>query len=417
MKRFRIILLLMLFLLAASDVFGGIVRSRILPGAAAESAKEETAFVPLAVGDKGEAVKSVKARLYELGYYNSNQFTKKYTEDTAKTVRAFQQANGLPETGEVDSQTWALLFSDRALKAPRPTLQPLATPAPTPVPDWPARDAEGYLAEGDEYFYENDEEGLWIYLGRDLQVTITRREDSAIPLEWFETEIRTRNGEAFRAAVTDPEHPGRSFRYPYVISRDEQFVLSFSDDFYANRIQTGETVGIIIREGRLISDKTNRKTGHHLPNLDMLAQFSDGTLRVYACNEITAEELLAAGARNVFSFGPILIRNGEINDLVYTYYKSIEPRHALGMIEPGHYFLLSAQGRRKDSKGTTLQRMAEIMKEHGVQQALNLDGGNTMALVFRGRMLNKLAVYKKKEFVRTVTSLIGIGRTEHQAEE
>ena len=61
--------------------------------------------------------------------------------------------------------------------------------------------------------------------------------------------------------------------------------------------------------------------------------------------------------------------------------------------------------------------MAEIMKEHGVQQALNLDGGNTMALVFRGRMLNKLAVYKKREFVRTVTSLIGIGMTEHQSEE
>ena len=30
-------------------------------------------------------------------------------------------------------------------------------------------------------------------------------------------------------------------------------------------------------------------------------------------------------------------------------------------------------------------------------------------LVFRGRMLNKLAVYKNKAFIRSVTSLIGIG--------
>jgi hypothetical protein len=51
-----------------------------------------------------------------------------------------------------------------------------------------------------------------------------------------------------------------------------------------------------------------------------------------------------------------------------------------------------------------------------VQQVLNLDGGNTMALVFRGRMLNKLAVYKKKGFVRTVTSVIGIGHTENLSE-
>lgn len=388
----------------------------LLPGLIPAGA-EETLFTPLAVGAKGEEVLRVKNRLYELGYFQSNQFTKKYTEDTARVVRSFQQVNGLPETGEVDGQTWALLFSDAALKAVRPTLPPLATPAPLPVPDWPARDPDGYLAEGTEYFYENDEAGLWVYLGPDLQVTITRRSDSSIPLEWFETEILTRNGEAFRSALTDPERPGKKFQYPYVISRAEKFVLSFSDDFFATRMQNRETVGISIREGRIISDKANAKRGHHLPNLDMMAQFPDGSLQVFRCNEATAEELLAMGARNVFSFGPILIRDGEIDDLVYTYYKSIEPRHALGMIEPGRYFLLSVQGRRSDSKGTTLQRMAEIMKEHGVQQALNLDGGNTMALVFRGRMLNKLAVYKKREFVRTVTSLIGIGMTENQSEE
>ena len=40
-----------------------------------------------------------------------------------------------------------------------------------------------------------------------------------------------------------------------------------------------------------------------------------------------------------------------------------------------------------------------------------------MALIFRGRMLNKLATYKNKKFVRTVTSVIGIGHTEQQSDE
>ena len=386
----------------------------LLPGL---SRSEDLSFLPLSVGSKGNEVAQLKTRLYELGYFKTASFNKKYTEDTAKVIRQFQEANSLPVTGVTDEETWTRLFSAEAAKKPHPTLPPLATPAPTPVPDWPERDAEGFLAREGEYFYENDGDGLWIYLGQDLQVIITRRVDSSIPLEWFETEIWTRNGEAFRTVVTDPEHPGRKFQYPFVIAREAKAVLAFSDDFYANRIQQKETVGIIIREGQLISSKTNKKTGHHLPNLDMMAQYPDGSLMVYQCNEYTAEELLAMGARNVFSFGPILLRDGEINELVYTYYKSIEPRHALGMIEPNHYFLLSAQGRNSDSKGTTLQRMAEIMKEHGVTQALNLDGGNTMALVFRGRMLNKLAVYKDKKFVRTVTSVIAIGTTDNQADE
>lgn len=374
-------------------------------------------FAVLSVGSKGQLVLEVKERLRDLHYIMDGPLTKKYTDKTAESIRLFQRLNGLPETGEVDEATYAVLFSDAAVKKPYETLAPLATPAPKTEPDWPETDEEGFLASGGEYIYENDEEGLWIYLSQTLRIVITAREDSSVPLEWFETDIRTRGGETFYAVTTDPEHPGRKYQYPYVIAREAQCVLAFSDDFYATRMHDSETVGVIIRDGRIISKDTNQVRGHHLPNLDMMAQYPDGRLEVYECNEYTADELLAMGAVNVFSFGPILIRDGEIDDLVYHYYKSIEPRHALGMIEPGHYFLLSVQGRTKESKGTVLQRVAELMKEKGVTQALNLDGGNTMALVFRGRMLNKLATYKRKKFVRTVTSVIGIGRTKQQSDE
>ena len=370
----------------------------------------------LTIGSKGERVLQVKQRLQKLGYLDHGNITKKYNEKTARAVEEFQRLNDLPETGEVDARTEEVLFSDLAAARPKPTLEPLPAPASIDESVWPERDQEGYLAEDGEYFHEDDEAGQWVYLSRNLQIMIRRGEEPSIPLEWFETEILTRDGEAFRTAITDPNHPGKKFRYPYDISRDERFVLGFSDDFYATRMADKETVGIIIREGRIINEKTNSRTGHHLPNLDMMAQYPDGRLEVYQCTEYTAQQLLEKGAINVFSFGPILLRDGEINELLYTYYRSIEPRHALGMIEPNHYLLLSVQGRNKDSKGTMLQRVAEMMKERGVTQALNLDGGNTMALIFRGRMLNKLATYKRKNFVRTVTSLIGIGYTEQQAE-
>ena len=103
--------------------------------------------------------------------------------------------------------------------------------------------------------------------------------------------------------------------------------------------------------------------------------------------------------------------------MVYSCYRSIEPRQALGMIEPNHYLLVSVQGRTGFSKGTALQRVAEMMKERGVTEALNLDGGNTMALIFRGKMINKMANYRNRKFVRAVTSLIGIGYTEIPADQ
>ncbi len=376
------------------------------------AAGEEQSYTPLEKGDRNNLVLDAKKRLFELGYYEKQKLTNQYNDAMVEKVRLFQQLNGLEETGSLDEETLKVLYSDSAVLMPHPTLPPLATPQPKTEPDYPERDGEGFLTGTGEYLWENDEEGLWVYLTSSLQIHISREQDSSIPLVWFETDIRTRNGEAFHTVMTDPEHPGKKYRYPADIAMDEKLVLGFSDDFYATRMHDKETVGIIIREGQIISSKTNSKRGHHLPNLDMMAQYPDGSLKVFGCTERTAEELLAEGAVNVFSFGPILLRDGVVEEMLYSWYKSLEPRHALGIIEPGHYFLLSVQGRNKESKGTTLQRVAEMMKAKGVQQALNLDGGNTMALVFRGRMLNKLAVYKNKKFVRTVTSLIGIGTME-----
>ena len=360
-------------------------------------------------GDKGPEVLAMKQRLQELRYIQSGSLTKKFTAKTTASLQSFQQINGLPQTGVLDEATRVLLFSEAALPLPRPTLPPLATPAPTPEIAWPVLTEEGFLTEPGEFVVEMDEEGIWICVSDTLRIEIYRRRDASVPLEWFETEIWTRGGEAFETVSTDPAHPGKKFRYPADIAKDEGFVLGFSDDFYATRMANKATVGIIIRSGEILSADTYRTRGHHLPNLDMMAQFPDGRLQVYGCAELSADELLAMGAVNVFSFGPILLRDGEINDQLYTWYRSVEPRHALGMIAPNHYFLLSVQGRVKASKGTMLQRVAEMMKAKGVTDALNLDGGNTMALVFRGRMLNKLANFHNKRFVRSVTSLIGIG--------
>ena len=305
-----------------------------------------------------------------------------------------------------------LLFFPAGTEQAHPTRQPLVTQEPVPGPEMPERDAEGFLAEDGEFIYEDDDGGLWIYLSGTLQVEIRRQQDQRIPLIWFETDIRTRGEERFRTVMTDPEHPGKKYRYPYDIAKDEGFVLGFTDDFYAERMSKKQVVGIIIREGQILHTKTYSRRYSYLPNLDMMIQYGDGQLEVCECTEYTAEELLDKGALNVFSFGPILIRDGQINEQMYgSHYRDLEPRHALGMIEPGHYLLLSFQGRRNDSKGTMLQRVAEMMQERGVTQALNLDGGNTMALMFRGRMLNKEAVYQNRKFVRSVTSLIGIGTT------
>ncbi len=83
-----------------------------------------------------------------------------------------------------------------------------------------------------------------------------------------------------------------------------------------------------------------------------------------------------------------------------SYYHYREPRCAIGMIEPYHYIILTVRGRANDSKGAYLGWLAEKMLELGAVEAINLDGGGTVCLVFMGELLNK------KSASRDVSSLI-----------
>ncbi len=69
---------------------------------------------------------------------------------------------------------------------------------------------------------------------------------------------------------------------------------------------------------------------------------------------------------------------------------------------------MTVEGRHKNSDGVGLIWVAERMKALGCTEALNLDGGNSVKLVFMGQLINSDQHYNKKND-RTVTSLITLG--------
>ena len=81
-------------------------------------------------GDKGDDVKNIQRRLKELGYYKS-AVDGKFGRTTTSALKAFQEAHGLEADGVAGKATYAILFSENALKAgTTPTPAPTATPKP-----------------------------------------------------------------------------------------------------------------------------------------------------------------------------------------------------------------------------------------------------------------------------------------------
>ena len=391
------------------------------------TASSAAAGFPIRQGDRGADVAALKERMFELGYFQTTKFSPIYNETTAERVRQLQRHNGLPETGEVNEGLWELIFSDSCLAADEPAkaadqpAEPQTDTVPSParkdtgvpfdVPGAPERDEQGFTVSGEEYVTADPDGGFWAYLSGTLQVVIHRCEDKAQKIVWFETDVRTGGDERIRPLLT-----GGSWQQPRKIARAAKAVLAFSDDFYSYRKYNKYVIGIEIRDGKIISGQTKRPGSSGFPKLENLACFPDGSMKCYNAQDHTAQEYLDMGATDVLAFGPILVTDGKLGEHMratqeeakqYGYYHYREPRCALGMVSPGHYIVLTVNGRQNQSKGVYLDWLAWKMLELGAQEALNLDGGGTVALVFMGESINVKATTS-----RSTSHLMSFGTSE-----
>ncbi len=247
--------------------------------------------------------------------------------------------------------TFGAAMADQTLKpdgAPKPT--PTSIPTLAPSQDvWPALPPltpAGYLspeAGVEEFVHADVEKGLWIYISDGLRVQIQRFTDPNMPLIWYEANIRTKGDEVLRSVPANPKRPAGTMNRPETIARSNQLVFAVNDDQFVQRKTDETVVGVIVRGGKIYNKTTLRSGSNGFPTLETMALFPDGNLRVYQSREHTSQEYIDMGATDVFSFDPILIRDGIVNEkLSGLYVNSMQPRCGFGMVEPYHYVCVVA---------------------------------------------------------------------------
>lgn len=101
--------------------------------------------------------------------------------------------------------------------------------------------------------------------------------------------------------------------------------------------------------------------------------------------------------------GPYLLREGKIvldkkqeNFTEHSGIDGLAPRTAIGVTEQKRLILLTADGRQKDTVGLSLLDLAKLMKELGITEAINLDGGGSTTMVLGNQILNKPSNQNKR---------------------
>ena len=183
------------------------------------------------------------------------------------------------------------------------------------------------------------------------------------------------------------------------MAKNNNAVLAINGDYYGARQS-----GYVIRNSKLYRDTSG--------NRDALVIQKNGEFKFVSESETSASDLLQDGALQVFSFGPVLLNNGEIsvgeNDEVGMAMAS-NPRTAIGYLGNNHYVFVVSDGRTSESAGLSLYELASFMKELGVKDAYNLDGGGSSTMVFKGEIINNPTTSGRSGEERAVSDIVYIG--------
>lgn len=312
-----------------------------------------------------------------------------------------------------------------AQMTPLPTDEPTLAPSPTPFPAegplpftaWPPLTEDGFLLADEQgitenFIYQNEEGGQWIYLSPTLRVEINRYQGKYAKkiVIWFIADIRFKEPEYFRAYSADPARPSRALDRPENIARANRVIYAQNGDLFSHRLYNKERTGLIIRNGVVLHENTYTRPVAKIPPLDELALYADGHIEMRTPGQLSGQDYLEKGALDVLAFGPILFQDRVKDDRLDQSFTHREPRSAIGVVAPGHFVGIMVEGRNKRSAGAPLNFVADLLLEQGCHEAYTLDGGQTAAMIFMGNNVMSSGIYNNFQNTRRQQDIIGIGQ-------
>lgn len=169
----------------------------------------------------------------------------------------------------------------------------------------------------------------------------------------------------------------------------------------------GETKPVIVRNGKIL-----RKSDYITTDICVL--YFDGTMETITPEEYNWDEIAAKSPYQIWSFGPELMNpDGTAKTNIDSSVWRLNPRSAIGYVEPGHYVLVSVNGYRDNNErevngvGVNLDVLAQICEDYGCVSAYNLDGGASVYSYYNGEKL--VVVSNVDGSKRSISDMICIG--------
>ena len=288
-----------------------------------------------------------------------------------------------------------LAAAEPAAEEPAAEPAPMETAAPVvPVLDLPALE-EGTILEipveqknkkngiapyEDHYLYgEDDGENATGYADPSITVNIGR--GRAYDTDYVYARVKIANATQMRTLMASPL--GNLNTTPaHELAKRVKAVVAINGDYPGGDKRTKRTKGVVMRQKKLLRLKCDGK-------YDVLVIDKNGDMHIIVKAKDADVEPYLEDAVNIFTFGPALVIDGKPN-YDYDHELNVGPnrsvqRMAFCQTGPLEYLMLTCEGpENAGSVGMTMDQLIAVVSSiPGVQNAYNMDGGSSSAIVFR----------------------------------
>ncbi|MDD4311537.1 MAG: phosphodiester glycosidase family protein [Eubacteriales bacterium] len=243
----------------------------------------------------------------------------------------------------------------------------------TTQPDTAADTTSWRVKFADKFTSGNVEKTDMSYKDANINVSINKVQKDSIT--YFLADIYVADIQYFKTAFAKQPDVMGGREATNVVAQANNAILAINGDHCV------DNNGPVVRNGQLFREEKYA---------DALVMNYDGSMQTYSADALDMNAIKANGAWQVWTFGPMLLKDGQKMTEFNSTLKKANPRTAVGYYEPGHYCFLVVDGRQAGySDGMTLEEMSKFFYDSGCKVAFNLDGGQSSEMVFMGTVINK----------------------------
>ena len=142
----------------------------------------------------------------------------------------------------------------------------------------------------------------------------------------------------------------------------------------------GTPVGLVVSEGQILHSGSSGK-------YNITVGFNEDNIMVID-KDMSKSDAKRQKLRDAITFGPALIVNGKAGKVTGSS-SGLNPRTAIGQRKDGAVLMLVIDGRQASSLGATYADMISVLLDYGAINAVNMDGGSSSLMYYKGEYLNR----------------------------